>query len=93
MLDLAEYEAGVGACGMHHDWTMDPATDAHMTFDETTCPACAARERRLRFIADRNQRQIEKQDLKPGMPHPGDGQTIRMRLMTPAEIERMSKKS
>ena len=93
MLDLAEYEAGIGPCGMHHDWTMDPATEAHLTFEEETCPACAAMERRRRFIDDRNHRRTEGRNLKPGMPHPGDGMLIRLRAMTPAEVELMRRSS
>lgn len=83
MLALAEYEAGVCACGFHKTLTRDKSNVFSPETDH--CPVCAgwATYGRIQAKDDREQEERLGKDPAPKRPRPGDGRRVFMR-MTPA---------
>lgn len=91
LLALAEYEAGVCACGFHRSLTMDPALG--FTEQSEVCPVCAgaAVADRLRSKADEDTAQILKN--RPREPRPSDGRHTYIRQLTADELEQRRKRT
>lgn len=73
MLALAEYEAGVCACGFH---TSIASEDPYFTIEERVCPVCAQATAEIRAR--------ERADAESVGAN--DGRTRYLRLLLPSEI-------
>lgn len=86
MLALAQYEAGICACGFHTSLTHDRAN--YFTWAEDVCPVCAGAAVHMRQQAANDDKIIEAMgtDPSPLLPRPDDGRHIYTKLMTDAEV-------
>lgn len=85
MLALADYEAGICACGFHESVAKDQANN-HFGFEVDQCPVCAGRAQYARLQSKEDAEEddrLEKVEAAPTDPRPADGRRVFMR-MTPA---------
>lgn len=83
MLALAEYDAGICACGFHESLTQDRRN--FFTFEHRVCPVCAGRAQWDRKVADADDHIKVDPHAKPEAPLPTDGRWVGARMLGPAE--------
>jgi hypothetical protein len=85
MLALAEYEAGMcSGCGLHRSLCSDPSN--HFTFEFDVCTVAAGWAQWGRKVADEDDKAMPGKGEPPETPHPDDGRTERVRMLTPDEV-------
>ena len=85
---LARYHAEVHSdgCGLHPAILAEPDV-YQFKYDEQHCPACAAKARTMRMVADQDSKTAEKfKEASASAKRPYDGRRLLLRAKTPEEI-------
>lgn len=93
MIALARYEANVHACGFHASVLEDKTNFIQPEWHK--CAVCAVADQYARVQLDEDDGALKARHgdaIPPKAPRPGDGRSLMLRQLSPAEVEEIRAK-